>query len=66
VPCIKIIEVEAKRALQTIEQSFAEAIISHIKHTPFALEGGELPQTTLIGLDLPVIAHIGIIRRRKR
>jgi hypothetical protein len=23
-----------------------EAIISHVKHTPFTLEGGELPQMT--------------------
>jgi hypothetical protein len=37
---------EAKRVLQKIEQSFYGSSFSHIKHTPFALEGSELPQTT--------------------
>jgi hypothetical protein len=46
VTCIKFIEVEAKRVLQNIEENFAEAIMSHVKHTLFALDGSELPQTT--------------------
>jgi hypothetical protein len=46
VPCIKFTEVESKRVLQQIEQSFAEAIISNVKHTPFTLEGCELHRMT--------------------
>jgi hypothetical protein len=39
-------KVEAKRALQKIEQSFVEAIFSHVKHTLFALKECGLPRTT--------------------
>jgi hypothetical protein len=39
-------EVEAKRALQKIEQSFYGSYFSHIKHTPFILEGSELHRMT--------------------
>jgi hypothetical protein len=46
VPCIKFTKDEAKRVLQKIELSFVEAIISHVKHMPFALEGTELHWTT--------------------
>jgi hypothetical protein len=46
VPCIKFIEVEAKRELQKIEQSFCGSGFSHVKHTPFTLEGSELHQMT--------------------
>jgi hypothetical protein len=46
VPCIRFTQVEAKRALQKIEQSFMEAVFSHVKHTLFALEESELPQMT--------------------
>jgi hypothetical protein len=46
VPCIKFSKDEAKRALQKIEQSFAEAVFSHVKHTLFALEESGLPQMT--------------------
>jgi hypothetical protein len=38
VSCIRFTQVEAKRALQKIEQSFAEAVFSHVKHTLFTLE----------------------------
>jgi hypothetical protein len=37
---------EAKRALQKIGQSFCGSDFSHVNHTPFALEGSELHQTT--------------------
>jgi hypothetical protein len=46
VSCIKFKKDEAKRVLQKIEQSFAKAIISHVKHMPLALEGSELHRTT--------------------
>jgi hypothetical protein len=44
VPYIRFTQTEAKRALQKIEQSFVEAVFSHIKHTLYALEESELPQ----------------------
>jgi hypothetical protein len=43
VPCIRFTKDETKRVLQKIEQSFAEAIFSHVKHTLFTLEESELP-----------------------
>jgi hypothetical protein len=46
VPCTRFTKDEAKRVLQKIEKIFAEAIISHVKHTPFALERSELHQMT--------------------
>jgi hypothetical protein len=50
-------------------------IISHLKHTPFAIEGCELHRMTygyesqvgnptLIGLDLPLTTLVGIAGRR--
>jgi hypothetical protein len=42
---MKFTQVEAKRAPQKIEQSVCRSGFSHIKHTPFTLEGSELPQT---------------------
>jgi hypothetical protein len=39
---------EAKRVLQKIEHSFCENGFSHIKHTPFTLEGSELHRTTYV------------------
>jgi hypothetical protein len=46
VPCIRFTQVEAKRVLQNIEQSFTEAVFSHVKHTLFALGESGLPRTT--------------------
>jgi hypothetical protein len=45
-PCIRFIKDEEKRTLQKIEQSFCGLGFSHVKHTPFTLEGNELPQMT--------------------
>jgi hypothetical protein len=46
VRCIKFTKDETKRALQEIEQSFTEAVFSHVKHTQFAPEENELPRMT--------------------
>jgi hypothetical protein len=45
---LRYISYEVKRVLQKIEQSllYGSNIISHIKHTPFALEGSELHRMT--------------------
>jgi hypothetical protein len=45
-PCIRFTKHEAKRFFQRIAQSFAEAFISHDKHTLFAVEESGPPQTT--------------------
>jgi hypothetical protein len=37
---------EAKRALQKTEQSFAEAVFSHVNHTLFTLEERGVPRMT--------------------
>jgi hypothetical protein len=41
---IRFTKDEAKRVLQKIEQSFCRSGFFHVKHTPFALEGSELPR----------------------
>jgi hypothetical protein len=46
VQCIRFTQVEAKRVLQKIEQSFCGSGFSHVKHTPFTPEGNEIPQMT--------------------
>jgi hypothetical protein len=63
--------------LQRIIQSFAKAFISHDKHTLFAIEESGPPRMTstlrvsignptLIGLDLPLAALIGVVERRRK
>jgi hypothetical protein len=46
VPCIRFTKDEAKIALQKVEQSFVEAVFSHVKRTLYALEESGLPRMT--------------------
>jgi hypothetical protein len=39
---------EVVRVLQKIELSFCRSDLSHVKQTPFALEGSELHQMTYV------------------
>jgi hypothetical protein len=70
-------QVEAKRVLQKIEQSFMEVVISH-GHAHTLHPRGEWASSdnlrlrvpvgnpTRIGLDLPLTALVGITRRRRK
>jgi hypothetical protein len=67
---------KAQKLLQRIIRVFAEALVSHDKHTLFALEESGPPRTTytwvpvgnpaLIGLDLPLTTLISIAKRRRK
>jgi hypothetical protein len=67
---------KTQNVLQKIIRVFAEAFVSHDRHTLFALEESEPPQTTYLrvlvgnpalhGLDLPLTALVGIAGRRRK